>query len=120
MTCPICNAVIDENVSICPECGSPISVIESEDSQHPWVLVYTTNTELDADMFKANLESSGVPVQLISPSDSMFQFTVGELALVKIYVQAPYVQQAMDIIRAIETGKEQPADEAPEDTPQGI
>jgi len=67
-----------------------------------WVLVHTTNTEIDGEMFKANLESAGIPVQLLIQVDSTRNFTVGGLAVVKIFVPDFYLGEAKDIINEIE------------------
>lgn len=73
----------------------------SEDSIS-WTLVHTTNTEIDGEMFKANLESADIPVQLLKQIDSTRNFTVGGLALVKIFVPATKIEQARAIITEIE------------------
>jgi hypothetical protein len=53
-------------------------------------------------MFKANLESAEIPTQILSQIDSTRMLTVGNLAIVKIYVPLPYVNEALEIIHAIE------------------
>lgn len=74
-----------------------------EDERVPWVLVYTTNTLIDAEMFRANLEGAEIPVQVLSQVDTTRMFSLGELAIVKIFVQSPYYEQAKAIIADIET-----------------
>ncbi|MCX7736582.1 MAG: DUF2007 domain-containing protein [Candidatus Kapabacteria bacterium] len=76
-----------------------------EDERIPWVLVYTTNTLIDAEMFRANLEGADIPVQVLSQVDSTRMFSVGELAIVKIFVQSPYYEQAKEIINHIESNE---------------
>jgi hypothetical protein len=106
MICPVCLWEIEgEYEEKCPHCGSEIELEEFEEvprRRYPWVLVYTTNTELDAEMFRANLESADIPTRILSQIDSTRMFTVGTLALVKIYVRSPDVADAVEIIRAIE------------------
>jgi hypothetical protein len=106
MKCPVCLSEIKgEYIDQCPHCGSEIELEEfGEDIRrdYPWVRVYTTNTELDAEMFKANLESADIPTRILSQIDSTRMFTVGALALVKIYVRSRDVADAVEIIRAIE------------------
>lgn len=76
-----------------------------EDKRIPWVLVYTTSTLIDAEMFRANLEGANIPVQVLSQVDSTRMFSVGELAIVKIFVQSPYYEQAKEIINHIESNE---------------
>ena len=102
MICPVCHSEIRVQ-TVCPVCGTEIE-IEDDGRKYPWLLVWTTNTLLDAEMFKANLESADIPVHILSQVDSMRQFTVGELAVVKIYVPSIYETEALEIIKAIESG----------------
>ena len=71
------------------------------DPEIKWVLVFTTNTEIEGNMYKANLEGAGIPVQVLSQVDSTRMFTVGDLAIVKIFVPEEYVSDALEIIQAI-------------------
>ena len=103
MICPLCHSDIRIQ-TVCPVCGTEIELEGDEDRHYPWILVWTTNTLLDAEMFKANLESADIPVHILSQVDSMRQFTVGELAIVKIYVPSIYETDARAIIEAIESG----------------
>ncbi len=66
-----------------------------------WELVYTTNREIVAEMYKANLEGAGIPVSILSQVDSTRMLTVGNLAIVKIYVPKQFLKTAKDIINAI-------------------
>lgn len=73
--------------------------------KYPWVLVYTTNTLLEAEMFKANLENAGIPTQILSQVDTSRMLTIGDLAIVKIFVPSPMLKEAEDLITAIESGE---------------
>ena len=66
-----------------------------------WELVYTTNREIVAEMYKANLEGAGIPVSILSQVDSTRMLTVGNLAIVKIYVPKQFFNSAKEIIDAI-------------------
>jgi len=65
-------------------------------------LVYTTNTEIEGQMLRANLEGAEIPVHLLSQVDTTRNFTVGGLAIVKLYVPERFAQDAIAIINAIE------------------
>jgi hypothetical protein len=106
MLCPVCLSEIQDYSTLCPVCGAAVEPISISEKRLPWALVYTTNTTFEAEMFKANLESAGIPTQILSQVDTTRMFTVGELAIVKIYVLSPYVADAMQIIEAIERGEE--------------
>jgi hypothetical protein len=67
-----------------------------------WVHIYTVNTEIDAKMFKDNLESVQIPVQILSQVDSTRMFTVGSLAIVKLFVPSDKYAEALEIIKNIE------------------
>ena len=51
-----------------------------------WKLVYTTSTEYEAYLVKGMLENEEIEVRLLSQIDSTRQFTVGGLAIAKLYV----------------------------------
>ena len=63
-----------------------------------WKLVYTTNTQMDAEHYKANLEGANIPVQILSQFDSSRMITVGDFAVVKIFVPEKYYEDAKKII----------------------
>ena len=73
------------------------------DENYDWELVYTTNREIVAEMYKANLEGAGIPVSILSQVDSTRMLTVGNLAIVKIYVPKQFLNTAKEIINAINT-----------------
>ncbi len=75
---------------------------ESKDNNFKWVLVHTTNTQLDAEMLKSNLESADIPTSILSQVDSTRMFTIGHLAIVKVYVPTQYYEDAKQIIDMIE------------------
>jgi hypothetical protein len=105
MICPKCQYVTGAEFLIkCPQCGAEISD-EQYDNEIQWVNVYTTNTELDANMYKANLEGAGIPAQVLLQVDSMRQLTLGDLAIAKIFVPSEQVVEAQEIIKAIENNE---------------
>lgn len=97
-------------MALCPECK--IALLEEEESealeraiselQAEWVHIYTTNTEIDAEMLKDNLESADIPVHLLLQIDTTRQFTIGGLAIAKIFVRSNDAEDALAIIRDIE------------------
>lgn len=70
-----------------------------------WVLVYETNTEISAEFIKQNLENNGIPTNILSQVDSTRQFTIGYLAIVKIFVLREDIEKAIELINEIESGQ---------------
>lgn len=110
MYCAFCEKQWIDGLNECPDCGTSLmdddelDTLESaiEGLQTSWVLVYTTNTVIEAEMLQANLKGANIPVQILSQVDSSRQFTVGSLATVKIYVLSVDADDALAIIRDIE------------------
>jgi hypothetical protein len=72
-----------------------------------WELIYTTSKIYEAQMFKANIESAGIPVQILSQQDTSRMFTVGNLAVIKLYVPESDFEEAMNIIIEIEKNNDE-------------
>ncbi|MDC1069027.1 DUF2007 domain-containing protein [Candidatus Kapabacteria bacterium] len=66
-----------------------------------WILVYTTNTMLEANMLKANLSGANIPCEILSQVDTTRMFSVGELAIVKLFVPSDNKEEATLIINDI-------------------
>jgi len=107
MICPSCTYYTDYNdLSNCPICGCDLDYLTLENiNNYPWMLVYTSNDYIDAQMFKANLESADIPAHVLSQIDSTRQFTLGELSIVKIFVPSPLAVEAREIIDSIENSQ---------------
>ncbi len=88
----------------CPSCGRPHDEPIDERHGYPWVLVYTTDRIMDAEMYRAYLESASIPVNILSQVDSAYSLSVGDLAVVKIYVLSPFAVEAKEIIDSINRG----------------
>jgi hypothetical protein len=101
------NFLDDDNDDICPACGHGYAEPIDERQHYPWALVYTTNTVIDAEMYRANLEGAGIPVNILSQVDTARAPTLGDLAIVKIYVLSPFATEAKEIIDAINNPPEE-------------
>lgn len=64
----------------------------------PWALVYTTNTLWEADLVRGYLEAHGIKAIIVPQVDTMRALTVGLLAIAKVYVPAPDLIQAEQLI----------------------
>ncbi len=110
MICPRCNTYYVSGMLLCPDCN--IELLSDEECDEldetirdmlaQWVLVYTTNTMMEAVTLKAYLEGADIPVHIHSQIDTTRQFTVGALAIVKIYVRSSDFDEASAIVRDME------------------
>ena len=75
-----------------------------------WVLVYTTNSETDARLVEGLLHAEDIPAQMVSQVDSMRGFSVGALAIAKVYVPAEFVPRADAIVQALNSTNDGNAD----------
>ena len=101
--CPSCNYEYVEGITICPDCNT--RVVKKKDlpkweelSEKDWVLVYKTGDEVEAEMIRANLESAGLEVNVLSQKDHNFP-APGDFSIVKLSVRKASVQQALNFIQ---------------------
>lgn len=99
MKCKVCNAEITPYDEFCPVCSAEND--DFIDDEIEWVIVHKTGRALDAEMFKANLESADIPAKLLSQQDSMLRLD-GNLSVIKIYVPKREFMMAKKIIEEIE------------------
>lgn len=103
----------------CPDCSIPLLDDEEAESldeaisalQSEWLHIYTTNTEISARMIESFLTSAGIATHVLLQIDSMRQFTVGGLAIAKIFVRSTDVADALAIIRDIERRNNTPSED---------
>ncbi|AFN74865.1 hypothetical protein MROS_1631 [Melioribacter roseus P3M-2] len=104
MICPKCEYEYVEGIQECPDCGVQLVTREEFEGHlvHPedWVVVYTCSDNIEAEMYKANLESADIETLILSQKDRSYP-TVGDLAIVKILVRKNDVDSALEIIRDI-------------------
>lgn len=116
--CPNCKYEYIDGIVICPDCNTPlVDAIElnnyTELSEEDWVLVYTSFSEIDANMLKENLESAGIPASILSQKDSSFP-APGDLSTVKLFVKKADVPEALEFIQEVKSkplDSEEDADE---------
>jgi hypothetical protein len=76
-----------------------------------WICVYTTSTELEANMVRNYLESNEIEVQILSKQDSAYALTVGYMAVVFLYVPEEISEKAEKAINEWKDGEIQLTDD---------
>jgi hypothetical protein len=97
--CVICGRALcadcagdEKNVTLC-ETHRGIPMIQG------WAQVYSTTSELEAQLLRENLLADGIDAQVFSQRDMMFNLDLGELSIVRVLVPVWQHEQAMRIIR---------------------
>jgi hypothetical protein len=102
-----------EAIGICVICGKPVcgdcavrrqGRVLCENDEHTkiaqgWAVVYTTSTDYEAQMVRANLENAGIPCLIFSQRDHVYFLTVGDMAVVNVMVPNQRLNEARDFLR---------------------
>lgn len=104
MICPKCEYEYHEGVTTCPDCSAELVSVEDFEGNliHPkdWVIVYSCENEVEADMLKANLEGADIESLILNQNDRSFP-VVGDLSVVKLLVKKRDANDAVAIINDI-------------------
>ncbi len=116
--CPVCLNIAPSSRDACPFCGAEAEPDEASeiDEKIEWVIVRTVTTEIEARLIAGRLRAEGVPAFVLSQVDTTRNFTVGGLAVAKVFVPKTLREEAEQILSA-------PPDEiagewAPDDDPK--
>jgi len=71
-----------------------------------WVCVMEASTDLEVEMAKNYLSNLKIPSNILSKRDSAYSLTVGEMAMVYLYVPIEYKDKAIKSLKDLE--KENP------------
>ncbi|MDW8224458.1 MAG: DUF2007 domain-containing protein [Bacteroidota bacterium] len=93
--CPHCGAQLEELPARCYLCGQSVQL-------EPWKPVVELSTEWEAELLCGKLRNHGIPAQVLSQRDSTRMFTVGALAVVKLFVPALYWEHARRVLQSEE------------------
>ncbi len=97
--CEICTTEIARDADVCPVCGAEVEKQESlseliESEEITWTIVRVVSTVIEAELMAGRLRAHGIPAIVLSQVDTTRNFTVGELAVAKIFVPSVYAAKA--------------------------
>jgi hypothetical protein len=95
--CAVCGHATDFEDGVCHVCGAP-ETTPAPDQPIEWRIVRTVNTAVEAELMAGRLRALGIPAIVLSQVDTTRNFTVGELAIAKVYVPLPSLEQADTIL----------------------
>lgn len=98
--CTLCGKAIceqcrkgDRQVALCEE-HEPVPIIQG------WAQVYSTTTEVEAQLLRDNLRAEGLDAQVYSQRDRIFSVDLGELSIVRVLVPVWEYEAARELIQA--------------------
>lgn len=119
MICPRCEMEYVESITTCIDCNTELVTVEDFEGNlihhSDWAILYTTDYAYEAEMYKANLESAGIEVNILGQKDKSFPIP-GDLSVIKLLIKKSDINAALEIIRDIETRKvDETAEESEEE-----
>jgi len=108
MICPKCECEYVDGVKICADCRIDLIPVEEFEGNliHPkdWVIIFTGNDLLEAEMFKANLNGAEIETIILSQKDRSYLY-LGETSPIKLLVKRKDADEALKIIDDINQSK---------------
>ncbi|MEP7220813.1 MAG: DUF2007 domain-containing protein [Bacteroidota bacterium] len=100
LLCPVCLHAVGDDDERCPFCSAEIERDEREElgEEIDWVIVQTVNTEIQATLIAGRLRAHNIPAFVVSQVDSSRGFTIGALAVAKIFVPSTLLEEASGIL----------------------
>src|SRR5687768_1840001 len=88
IVCTACYTAVPAGLTSCIQCGADVEPApEGEaDTEVRWGVLRTYSTELEARLVAGRLNAHGIPACVLSQVDSTRNFTVGALAVAKVFV----------------------------------
>lgn len=97
--CEVCGTDVSFDAEWCPVCGAETAREYPEaEEEITWEIVRTVSTVIEAELMAGRLRSHGVPAIVLSQVDSTRGFTVGDLAIAKVFVPAHFLDEAKRIL----------------------
>ncbi|MFH5831793.1 putative signal transducing protein [Halalkalibaculum sp. DA3122] len=67
-----------------------------------WVCILERSTEYEVELVKGYLSNRNIPSNILSKRDSAYSLTVGETALVYLYVPQEYEEEAREALEELD------------------
>ncbi len=98
--CPTCLHAVSDELERCPFCSEELEGAEETelDEVTQWKIIRTVSTEIEARLIAGRLRAYGVPAFVLSQVDSTRNFTVGALAIAKIFIPDTRMAEADAIL----------------------
>lgn len=105
MICPKCEYEYVEGITVCPDCNIELVTKETFEGHlinpEDWVVVITSDNEIEIEMFKDNLMGAEIESLIISQKDRIFP-VVGNLSIIRLLVHKDRAAEAIEIIKDIQ------------------
>lgn len=94
--CAVCRYTLQDEALYCPICSALIDTHKATpmDEAIRWTVVREVGNEVDARLIAGRLRADGIPAVVLSQVDSTRNFTVGALAVAKVFVPLELVDEA--------------------------
>lgn len=98
--CRACFHAVPPGLTSCIACGADVEPEpeEAAELEPRWVIIRRFSAEYEARFVAGRLIANGVPACVLSQVDSTRGFTVGALAVAKVFVPEAYREQAEEVL----------------------
>lgn len=101
ISCPICLHILPDATDTCPFCSTDLTSEQPERLEdESWTIIRTVGTVFEAELIAGRLRSFGIPAVVLSQIDSTRNFTVGALAVAKVFVPERTLAEAEEIMQS--------------------
>jgi len=106
--CPKCDKEYEAGVKFCEDCDEQLLELAEDDTpyEEDLELVATFDEMYKAEMLVSNLEPAGIPAYILSQKDSVIT-GLGDLAIVKVFVDRENFEAAMEFIDSVENNPDE-------------
>jgi hypothetical protein len=99
--CPNCLHAVPDELDRCPFCSEELDrdvAADAIDETIEWKIARTVSTEIEARIIAGRLIANNIPAFVLSQVDSTRGFTVGALAVAKVFVPESLLDEAKAIL----------------------
>lgn len=90
--CFECYHFVPDGLERCPFCSAELR--EEQQGEVQWTVIRTLNTDWEARLLAGRLRAHDIPAVVLSQVDSTRNFTIGALAVAKVFVPEDYLADA--------------------------